>query len=391
MNKQFLIHTFSQNGLLLKSEIWNTSRPLGIGYPFHWILETNKQGIRIRNLRKLNIQEIPLDQLLIQNHVLDQNLCISIRPVHHEDFSNNWKSTLIPPEIPSTLNEFELFKKSLLSSFGILLFFLTFSFISSHFFKPKEEALIPPQFAKLILTPPKPSSASSENNSSKGEESSKRTGNIVRAFQSKEVQKSTQRLVTGGVLSLLAKSDLFSDKKSKSAINTMFNQQGGKDHSLSAIAAKVASTTNSIEVGALGGGSGNGSGTGNSVGYGKGEHAGLQGQGNSFLALDTPKMSEEGLSKDEVGKVIHSHLAEVRYCYESAMIRNSDAQGKLVVDFIIEGSGLIKSAKVNNSNIKDSSLDHCIISRLEKWKFPRPKGGVSVAVSYPFIFKALGR
>jgi len=58
------------------------------------------------------------------------------------------------------------------------------------------------------------------------------------------------------------------------------------------------------------------------VGYSSGEHALVQGQGNTMISLNTREfLVDEGLSRDEVGKVIHAHLAEIRYCYESAMLK----------------------------------------------------------------------
>ena len=115
-------------------------------------------------------------------------------------------------------------------------------------------------------------------------------------------------------------------------------------------------------------------------------------QGKGFVSIDLANSSvEEGLTKDEVGEVIHRHMSEVRYCYESAMIRTPDIEGKLIVDFTIGGSGVVKTAEAKQSTLPDPRLDDCIIRRLMTWKFPNTKGGVDVAVSYPFIFKTLGR
>ena len=134
---------------------------------------------------------------------------------------------------------------------------------------------------------------------------------------------------------------------------------------------------------------------GHAVGYGKGEHAAVKGQGKGFVPFVQADASgsvvEEGLTRDEVGEVIHRHLSEVRYCYESAMIREPDIEGKLMVAFVIGGSGTIKSAEAKSSTLPDPRLDDCIIRRLVTWPFPKPRGGVDVAVTYPFIFKTLGR
>jgi len=149
----------------------------------------------------------------------------------------------------------------------------------------------------------------------------------------------------------------------------------------------------SITVGPQGG---KASADGTTVGYGQGQKAGLEGQGKAFVSLDTKESRvEEGLTKEEVGNVIHSHVSEVRYCYESAMMKNPNIQGKLIVDFVIQGkgaqAGIIRSARINSSSLNDLSVDQCILGHLTKWRFPKPKGGVEVAVTYPFLFKSLGK
>jgi TonB family protein len=61
-----------------------------------------------------------------------------------------------------------------------------------------------------------------------------------------------------------------------------------------------------------------------------------------------------------------------------------------VLDFTINGKGIVAKAKVSNSSLPDPALGECIQRRLRTWQFPNPKGGVNVDVAYPFIFKTLG-
>jgi TonB family protein len=129
------------------------------------------------------------------------------------------------------------------------------------------------------------------------------------------------------------------------------------------------------------------------IGYGDGTKGALSGSGNggSPVSLGTEEAEvEEGLTKEEVGRVIHAHMKEVRYCYESSMVRASRVDGKVILDFTINGKGVVAKAKVSNSSLPDQALGECITRRLRTWQFPYPKGGVNVDVSYPFIFKTLG-
>ncbi len=113
---------------------------------------------------------------------------------------------------------------------------------------------------------------------------------------------------------------------------------------------------------------------------------------SDWVNLDTLAANvQEGLSKDEVGEVIHKHMKEVRYCYETAMMRVPDLEGKLVVAFTIGRAGSVKTSAVSSSTLPDSRLNDCILGRLAGWKFPQPKGGIDVAVTYPFLFKTLGK
>ncbi|MGZ3697676.1 MAG: TonB family protein [Bdellovibrionota bacterium] len=184
---------------------------------------------------------------------------------------------------------------------------------------------------------------------------------------------------------LLAQSDFVAGRGASAEARTMFNT---KSQGLQALAPQTGVTNEkNIAIASLGGEA-----KGDQAGYGKGSHAGVQGQGSGQVSLDAQGAAvEEGLTKDEVGEVIHKHLGEIRYCYESAMIRSPDVEGKLMVNFSIGGTGVVRSSEVASSSLSDPRLDDCILRRLSTWKFPEPRGHVTVAVSYPFIFKSLGR
>jgi TonB family protein len=128
------------------------------------------------------------------------------------------------------------------------------------------------------------------------------------------------------------------------------------------------------------------------IGYSNGVKGAIsQGGDGNGISLGTGEAEvEEGLTKEEVGRVIHAHMKEVRYCYESSMVRASKVDGRVVMDFTINGKGVVAKIKVSNSSLPDPALGECIMRRLRTWQFPNPKGGVNVDVAYPFIFKTLG-
>ncbi len=48
------------------------------------------------------------------------------------------------------------------------------------------------------------------------------------------------------------------------------------------------------------------------------------------------------------------------------------------------------SSEVAQATTDNTELERCVAGRVRGWVFPRPKGGGSVVVTYPFLFKPAG-
>jgi outer membrane biosynthesis protein TonB len=204
---------------------------------------------------------------------------------------------------------------------------------------------------------------------------------VAQAFRSKALSGAVSNLLKGGVSKLLTQSNLSVANPSVAA--SLFSGASRP----AANAQSAIGATSQTQVATLGG-----TGEKGGVGYSKGQKAGVAGQGGGTVSLELADSTvEEGLTKDEVGEVIHKHLSEIRYCYETALLRTPDLEGKLTAAFVIGGSGLVKTANAQASTLPDPRLDDCILRRLKSWRFPKPKGGIDVPVTYPFVFKTLGR
>lgn len=134
-------------------------------------------------------------------------------------------------------------------------------------------------------------------------------------------------------------------------------------------------------------------GTGTKEGTGIG---GIPG-GSLFVDLDAKTEGggfsgaiSEGLTKDEVGRVIHQHSSEIRECYESALASTPSLKGRILVDFVIGPNGMVRTASLSENQTGSQALPGCVVGRLKSWKFPNPRNGVNVSVSYPFTFRTLG-
>ncbi len=98
---------------------------------------------------------------------------------------------------------------------------------------------------------------------------------------------------------------------------------------------------------------------------------------------------EGGLDRDVIAEVIKRNLGQIRYCYERQLSSNRELYGKLLVKFVIDADGGVIQPKIDNSTLKSDMVEGCVLRRMAGWKFPLPKGGTQVRVSYPFLFKAL--
>ncbi len=88
------------------------------------------------------------------------------------------------------------------------------------------------------------------------------------------------------------------------------------------------------------------------------------------------------LSKDQISTVVASHRNEIRACYEQVLKKHPDATGKVVVQFIVDPSGLVASASIKDRTIASEGLGECVISKFRTWEFPKAIGPTEV-IQYP--------
>ncbi len=93
------------------------------------------------------------------------------------------------------------------------------------------------------------------------------------------------------------------------------------------------------------------------------------------------------LDKNVIRSVIHKHREQVRYCYVKRVSERPGLHGKIEVRFQIDPEGAVQTAEVASSTAEDQPLEACIAGAVKRWRFPEPRGGGWVVVTYPFIFK----
>lgn len=93
-----------------------------------------------------------------------------------------------------------------------------------------------------------------------------------------------------------------------------------------------------------------------------------------------------GLTHAQILKVIKSRKSAIKNCYERQLQRQKGLGGKIVVRWKIVADGGVKGAKVRTTSMRNGRVEDCIVRQISRLRFPKPKGGVTAVVNFPFIF-----
>jgi hypothetical protein len=122
-------------------------------------------------------------------------------------------------------------------------------------------------------------------------------------------------------------------------------------------------------------------------GYGDTAFGGVGSGTLSAIPLANDAKADEGLDRSQIQATIMRYLSQVRACYEDGLKRNQALIGQVTMNFEINGAGLLNYSRVQRSSLNDRPVEDCISQKMMNWKFPQPRGGVNVKVSYPFMLR----
>lgn len=97
----------------------------------------------------------------------------------------------------------------------------------------------------------------------------------------------------------------------------------------------------------------------------------------------------EGLTREEIERVVRRHLNEIQACYEKSLIQsgNQAIEGRLKVGWTVNREGRAVAVMQQSSFGGQADLFNCVSRRIQTWQFPRPRGSSRGAdVSWPFVF-----
>lgn len=91
-----------------------------------------------------------------------------------------------------------------------------------------------------------------------------------------------------------------------------------------------------------------------------------------------------GLDMDSIREIIMRNMGQIRYCYEQGLQKHPSLAGRVTVNWQISGSGRVSAASIRHSSVRSAQVESCMLAKIQNWQFPKPHGGVNVAVVYPF-------
>jgi hypothetical protein len=125
-----------------------------------------------------------------------------------------------------------------------------------------------------------------------------------------------------------------------------------------------------------------------------GENTAKGGEAKPAAASDAPPAppadpkAPETRSMDVIRKLVMDNRKAARKCYEDARKDLKDLKGDLVIHFVIDPEGKVKSAEPNleRSTLKSTAVSECVVGVIKGIKFPRSSRAMETSTNYPFNF-----
>jgi hypothetical protein len=96
----------------------------------------------------------------------------------------------------------------------------------------------------------------------------------------------------------------------------------------------------------------------------------------------------ETRTMDVIRKLVMDNRKAARKCYEDARKDLKDLKGDVVIHFVLDPEGKVKSAELNQerSTLKSPAVSSCVIGVIKSIPFPKSSRGMETSTNYPFNF-----
>jgi hypothetical protein len=132
-------------------------------------------------------------------------------------------------------------------------------------------------------------------------------------------------------------------------------------------------------------------GSGGVLGVENGGNVNLTGRGHKAGRVVGGKTGpvQGGLERGEIQRVINKAMSQIRYCYERELGAAPTLEGRLLMAWTIGATGYVSSVSAVDDGV-GKDVGACVSRVLQRLRFPSPRGGGVVNVSYPFLFSVAG-
>jgi hypothetical protein len=96
----------------------------------------------------------------------------------------------------------------------------------------------------------------------------------------------------------------------------------------------------------------------------------------------------ETRTMDVIRQLVMDNRKAARKCYEDARKDLKDLQGNVVIHFVLDPEGKVKSADLNQerSTLKSPAVVNCVIGVIKGIQFPKSSRAMETTANYPFNF-----
>lgn len=95
---------------------------------------------------------------------------------------------------------------------------------------------------------------------------------------------------------------------------------------------------------------------------------------------------DDGLDKASIARVVRTARQTIQDCYERALVRAPKLEGRVEIEFTIDGRGDVSDANASaGTTLKNAKVVSCVREAIEHLRFPAPSDGEPLTVKYPFV------
>jgi hypothetical protein len=120
-------------------------------------------------------------------------------------------------------------------------------------------------------------------------------------------------------------------------------------------------------------------------GLGGGDGSG-SGDGERKVAGRDSAPAGQGLSPEQIRRVVMSRHGAFQACFEIAQAHDPNLKGNVGIAFSVAPSGSVSSASITGSSLKNPRVEGCMLRAFQRLKFPAADKATNA--SFPFAFRA---